>query len=85
MLYKKLPKIGPKTADFSHFSKKLDVQFQFRINFVLKYCILISNVPIKYAIFYGFIKQMIESAGLKNGEKQNCVYPEALCVGGEFS
>ena len=33
----------------------------------------------KCAIFYEFIRKTLESAGLKNGEKQNCVHAEALC------
>ena len=42
--------------------------------------IFISNMAIYYAIFYEFIKKIIECACLKNDEKQNCVYPaEALC------
>ena len=39
---------------------------------------LISNMATKDAIFYEFITKIIESASLKNGEKQNCVYAEAL-------
>ena len=42
--------------------------------------ILISNMAMKYPIFYEFVKKITESASLKNDEKQNCVYPaEALC------
>ena len=69
-----------KTVIFSHFSKKQDFQIQFLINFVLENCILISNRPMKCAIFYEFIKKITESASLKNGKKWNCVYPEALCT-----
>ena len=38
----------------------------------------------KYAIFYEFIKQIIVSVCLKNGEKQNCAHAEALCVKDKF-
>ena len=33
----------------------------------------------KIAIFYEFIKKLINNSSFKNGEKQNCVYAEALC------
>ena len=35
-------------------------------------------MALKYSIFYEFIRNTIESASLKNGEKQNCVHAEAL-------
>ena len=41
--------------------------------------IIISNMAIYYAIFYEFIKKIIENASLKYGEKRNCADAEALC------
>ena len=49
------------------------------INFVKENSSFISNMAIQYAIVYENIKQIIESASLKNGEKRNCAYADALC------
>ena len=46
-----------KTAIFSHFPKNWDIQVQFLINLVLENIILISNMAMKYGIFYEFIKK----------------------------
>ena len=39
-----------------------------------------SDIKYWNEIFYEFIKQINKSASLKNGEKQNCFYAEALCA-----
>ena len=37
-------------------------------------------MAMKYALFYEFIRQIVERQSLKNGEKRNCAYAEALCA-----